>query len=353
MAYLMNNTILNFASDNCAPVHPECMAAVIDANVGFTPSYGADPWTQEADQLIKSAFQKPAKIFFIPTGTGSNVLALKLACQRHHSVVCTDISHITYHESGAAESIVGCKLLTVPHHQGKIVPRDVIRKIKVERAFGLHSTLPRMLTIAQPTEVGTVYTLEELQELSALCKSENLLFHIDGSRFYNAIVSLDISLEDFARQVDVDMLSLGGTKNGLMGVESLIIFNPLLEEASAYLHKQTLQLMSKMRYLSAQFIPFIKKNLWAELAANANQKAARIAELIAAFPKFKLSYPVDSNQVFFIVPFEYIARLRERVNFNVWDAERNEVRFIASWNTSDDEIDALREFLEQIILTDD
>lgn len=324
------------------------MKAIVEANDGYAPSYGSDPWTEEAQKLIQGAFRRDCKVFIVPTGTGANILALKLSCRRHESIICTDIAHIQYQESGAAESIVGCKLLTVPHREGKITPEAVLKKLKIERAFGKHSTSPRVLSITQPTEVGTVYSLEELKSLSKLCKEEDLLLHIDGSRLYNAAVSLKISLDEMANLTHVDILSLGGTKNGLMGAESLVIFNSALEEGSDHLHKQTLQLLSKMRYLSAQYIPFFKNDLWHTLANQANQRAQEIASVLKNIPHLSLSYPVETNQVFFTAPAAWIPLIQEKIFCYPWDQEKNEVRFIASWNTSDQDIEHIKIALTEV-----
>jgi len=344
----MSQEKLCFASDNWAPVHPDVLQAVLQANEGYAPAYGADLWSEEAQKLIQSAFKSKCKVFFVPNGTGANVFGLKISCKRHESVVCTDIAHIDYQESGAAESVVGCKLLTVPHRGGKIVPEEIKKKLQMERAFGRHSTFPRILSITQPTEVGTVYTLEELRSLSKLCKEEGLFLHMDGSRLYNAAVSLKISLDKLIEAAQPDVLSLGGTKNGLMSVEALLIFNPSLEEGSDYLHKQSLQLLSKMRYLSTQYIPFFKQDLWKALALQANQKAQEIAAIIKETPNLTLSYQVDSNQVFFTAPASWIPLIQEEIFCYLWDRERGEIRFIASWNTSDEEIKRLRSVFSKI-----
>lgn len=336
------------ASDNWAPAHPSILKSIVEANEGYAPSYGADAWTQEAQKAIQDAFETKAKVFIVPTGTGSNILGLKLLCRRHESIICTDIAHILYHESGAPESIIGCKLLVVPHQEGKLTPEAILKKLKSERAFGKHSTSPRVISIAQPTEVGTVYTLDELKSLSKLCKEENLLLHIDGSRFYNAAASLGCSLGALIEISKADILSLGGTKNGLLGAEALLIFDPEFEEGSDHQHKQTLQLVSKMRYFSAQFIPFFKDQLWKSLAAHANRKAQEIASLIKETPHLALSYPVDSNQVFFIAPSSWIPLLQEKIFCYPWDLEKSEVRFIASWNTSEQDIKSLKAVLAEI-----
>jgi threonine aldolase len=348
MSNLRSTQKICLASDNWAPAHPSILKAVMDANQGFSPSYGADSWTEQVDKEIQRVFNSSCKVFVVPTGTGANILALKIACQRYSSVICTDIAHIHYQESGAAESIVGCKLLTVPHVGGKITKEGILKKLKSERAFGKHSTHPQVLSIAQPTEVGTVYTLEELGILSKLCKEENLLFHIDGSRLYNAVVSLCCPLHEMTEAANVDLLSLGGTKNGLMGAEALLIFNPHLIEGSDHLHKQTLGLLSKMRYLSAQYLPFFQDGLWNTLAHEANRKARQIAAIIAHTPHLLLSYPVESNQIFFIAPQSWIPLIQEKVFCYPWDIEKGEVRFIASWNTSEQDIERLKAIFSEI-----
>lgn len=344
----MSGKKICLASDNWAPAHPLVLQAVAEANEACAPSYGSDLWTEEAQKIIQEIFKAKCKVFIVPTGTGANIFGLKLACRRHESVICTDIAHIQYQESGAAESIIGCKLLTVPHIGGKITPEEILKKLKSERAFGKHSTSPRILSITQPTEVGTVYSLEELTSLSKLCRAENLFFHIDGSRLYNAAASLEISLQEIVSATQLDILSLGGTKNGLIGAEALLIFNPILEEGSDHLHKQTLQLLSKMRYLSAQYIPFFKNELWRSLAMHANRKAQEIASIIKATPLLTLSYPVETNQIFFTAPAAWVSLIQEKVFCYPWDQEKNEIRFIASWYTSEQDVKDIQSILAEI-----
>lgn len=327
------------------------MQAVMEANVGHAPAYGSDPWTEEAQKLIQDAFKTKCKVFIVPSGTGANIFGLKLTCRRFESIICTDIAHIQYQESGAAESIIGCKLLIVPHLVGKMTPCAVLKKLKSERAFGKHSTSPRVLSITQPTEVGTIYSLDELKALSNLCRNENLLLHIDGSRLYNAVASLKISMHEMIYSIHVDILSLGGTKNGLMGAESLLIFNPDLEEGSDHLQKQTLQLMSKSRYLSAQYIPFFNNELWRTLALQANLRAQEIASIISSIPQLTLSYPVQTNQIFFTAPSEWVPLIQEKIHCYPWDQEKNEIRFIASWNTSEQDIKDVQSILKGVSCT--
>jgi threonine aldolase len=336
------------ASDNWAPVHPSIMESIVEANESYAPSYGGDLWTKDAEKLIQEVFQNSCKVFIVPSGTGSNIFGLKLSCRRYESIICTDIAHIQYQESGATESITGCKLLTVPHVEGKVTPNALLKKLGNERAFGKHSTSPRVLSITQPTEIGTVYTIDELSALSKTCKEENLLFHIDGSRFYNAAVALQVPLHEIREAAHVDILSLGGTKNGLMGVEALLIFNQTLQEGSDHLHKQTLQLLSKMRYLSAQYIPFFKKSLWRDLAVQANQRAKEIAAIIKATPHLSLSYPVETNQIFFTTPPSWIPLIQEEIFCYPWDQEKNEIRLISSWCTSEEDVRDLELIFKKI-----
>ena len=344
----MSQKKICLASDNYTSAHPSIFQAVVDANEGYAVSYGSDPWTEEAQKLIQEAFKSKCKVFMVPTGTGANIFALRLACRPYQSIICTDIAHIQYQESGATEALVGCKLLTVPHQKGKITPKEVLKKLQTEKTFGKHSTAPRVLSITQPTEVGTVYTLEELKSLSKLCKEENLLLHIDGSRLYNAAVSLNINLAEMVEASRLDLLSLGGTKNGLMGAESLLIFNPDLQEGSDHLQKQTLQLLSKMRYLSAQYIPFFKNDLWRTLAKQANQKAQEIASIIQTIPQLALSYPVETNQIFFTAKASWIPLIQEKIACYLWEQEKNEMRFIASWNTSEQDVKDIKSILSEI-----
>lgn len=344
----MTTEKIYLASDNFAPVHPTILEAIVEANKGYANAYGQDNWTQKAEQLVNESFGHHCKVLFVPTGTGANVLALKLSCRSYESVICSDIAHIQYQESGAAESVVGCKLLTVPHKEGKITPEGLFKKLKIERAFGRHSTSPRVLSITQPTEVGTIYTLAELKELYRLCKQENLLLHIDGSRLCNALVKLKISFKEMIREIPVDILSLGGTKSGLMFAEMLIIFNPSLTEGADHLQKQTLQLISKMRYMSAQFIPFFEKGLWSSLATHANQKAQDVVALIEANKQLSLSYPVHTNQIFFSAPRSWISFIQEKIACYLWNEEKGEIRFITAWNTSEKEINGVKNLFAEL-----
>lgn len=336
------------ASDNWAPVHPLIIKAIVDANEGCAPPYGLDPWSEEATEVIQGVFKTKGQVYMVPTGTGANVLALKLCCRRFDSIICTDAAHINFQESGAAESIIGAKLLTIAHQRGKLTPEGVLQKLRREKSFGKHTTNPRVVSITQATEFGTVYSLDELRSLAQLCREEKLLLHMDGSRIYNAAVKLDAQLHEITDAANVDILSLGGTKNGLMGTEALVLFNKILFEGSDNVHKQTLQLLSKTRYLSAQYIPFFTNKLWYNLAKHANEKAQQVAALISTIPGLSLSYDVETNQIFFTAPKEWVAFMQESINFYPWDIDTNELRFITSWYSSDNDIKDLKTILKDI-----
>ncbi|HXW53552.1 MAG TPA: aminotransferase class I/II-fold pyridoxal phosphate-dependent enzyme [Myxococcota bacterium] len=339
---------VGLASDNCTAAHPLVLQALVEANVGYAPSYGADPWTDKAAKLIQETLRVKSPIFFVPTGTGGNILGLVLLCRRHESVICTDIAHINYQESGASEAIIGCKLLTVPHENGKITQEAVEKKLRSERAFGKHSTSPRVLAITQPTEVGTVYTLPELRALAQLCEREKLLLHMDGSRIYNAAASLNVNLGEMVKAASVSTLALGGTKNGLVGAEALVVCHEAAGMNADYMQKQTLQLLSKMRYLSAQYIPFFTKELWRDLATLANLRAQEIAAIIKATPGVSLSYPVETNQLFFTVPSAWIPLIQDEIYCMLWDQEINQLRFIASWDTSENDVKRVQSIFARI-----
>ncbi len=333
------------ASDNYTGAHPDVLQAVLEANQGTAQSYGEDLWTKKAEELIQEVLERKGKVHIVPSGTGANVFALKLACQGPASVICSDISHINTNETGAAEAVVGCKLLLVPHENGKISPDKILKRMKAETMFGKHSTFPAILSITQSTEVGTVYSLKEIKTLSKFCKEHNLLFHMDGSRLYNAAASLDASLYELTQ--DLDLLSLGGTKNGMIQAEALVIFHPELQKNSEYVQKQILLLISKARFQSAQFIPYFEKKLWKSLAEHANKQAKKIAAVVEKSKPLRLSYPVETNQIFFTAPADVISKIQDRIACYVWNEEKGEIRFVTSWLTTDEEVRVVQKILEE------
>jgi len=345
----MTNIFL--ASDNTSPAHPNIIEYILKANQHHASSYGSDQWTQSASELLAEVFKKTCKVLFVPTGTGANNLSLKLMLKSHHSVICSDIAHIAVNETGAPEALMGCKLLLVKSHHGKISADNVLHTLKKERFAGKHSSDPKVVSITQPTEVGTIYTLKELHALHKLCSNENLLLHIDACRIYNAAAHLNLKLPEIIDAADPDIISLGGTKNGLAFAEAVVIFNRDLYEGSDHLQKQTLQLLSKMRYLSTQYIPFFKDDLWHHLASHANKKTQEIVSILQTFPQIKINHPVETNQIFFSVPHSWIPLIQKTITCYVWDESTNEIRFITSWNTSDEDVSTVRSCFEKIAKT--
>jgi threonine aldolase len=339
---------INFSSDNYAPTHPAILQAILEANSGYASAYGSDAWTKKAHDLISEILNRDCLCLMTPTGTGANVLSLKIACMRYESVISSDIGHINFQESGAFESVVGSKLLLVPHVHGKISIDSIFQVLNRERELGIHGTVPRALSIAQPTEVGTVYNLKEMKELSEFCKSESLLFHVDGSRIYNAAVSLNLDLAQIISALNCDILSLGGTKNGLMGAEAVVIFNSSLFKGAMHLHKQTLQLLSKMRYLSAQYVAFFSNNLWHSMAQNANLMAEQASKIIKHVPDFNLSYPVETNQIFVTTNLDWFKKLPEKISCLPWDQEKKEIRLITSWCTTNEDLENFKKVFTKL-----
>ncbi len=335
----------SFASDNWATAAPEILAAISAANHGHAPAYGADEYTQKAMQLIKEQFDRLAEVIFVYNGTAANTLCLKVAADSYQSILAARDAHIVTSEVGAPCAATGAKLVTLEHTQGKINPADIAKAIAKETYWGTHSNLPRVLSLTQATEMGTVYTIDELAEISKICKKHNLLLHMDGCRLYNAAVFLNKSLNDITQYVD--LLSLGGSKNGLLFGEAVVVFNPDLFERASYLHKQLLQLQSKMRFLSAQFIPFFEAKLWCDYASHANKMAQKLATGFAKHKSLKLVYPVQTNQIFVSMPKEMILTLQKEYPFHEFDKENNLARLVTSHDTTVEEVDGFLGLVEQ------
>jgi len=324
-----------FASDNNAAVHPAVMAALEAANRGHAVGYGDDPHTERALGLLRSTFGPSSRSFLVWNGTGANVMALAAALRPWEAAVCAETAHIAVDETGAPERVAGVKLLTVPTMDGKLDPELVAARIA---GFGeVHHSLPRLVSISQPTELGTVYSLEELSALGAFCKSRGLLLHVDGARLSNAAVALGCGLREAAGPAD--LLSFGGTKNGLMYGEALVFLLPELAEGAGHLRKNVLQLSSKMRYIGAQYEVYLGEGLWKENAAKANGAAARLASAVKKGAGVLPHFPVDVNAVFARLPVDRVAELRKRWFFYPWDEAAGLVRWMCSWDSEDDEIE--------------
>ncbi len=335
----------SFASDNHSGVANEMIDAIVAANVGHQPAYGEDPMTTEALQLIRDELGAKGPVFFVYNGTAANTLALKSILRSHESIICTESAHIVNHEVGAPTAYTGSSCLSTPHKNGKITPEAIKKRHSEETKWGHHATLPRVVSVTQPTELGTLYTIEEMSQIAEICRQLNLVFHMDGCRIYNAAVSLKRSLREITRDVGVDVLSLGGTKNGLMFGEAVVFFNQSLSKDFSYIHKQGLQLHSKMRYISAQFIPFFKDRLWHKYASRANDMCQYLAEKLAQRGISTFEYPVETNQIFVSLPKETLSRAQEQMPFYCFNEESGLARLVASFDTEKEEVDRFVEIL--------
>jgi len=329
------NAARGFASDNSATIHPDVLAAIARINVGHTFGYGHDDYTLSVEARVASAFGAQASAFFVFNGTGANVLSLRSACRRFEGVICAETAHLNVDECGAPEAIAGLKLLTVPGLDGKLTPGVV--ESRIARIGDEHAVQPHLVSISQCTELGTLYTAVELQALVELAHSHDLLVHVDGARLSNAAAALGVSLSEAAAGADV--VSFGGTKNGLLGAEAVVLLNASLAHDFLYIRKQSMQLASKMRFLAAQFDALLSDELWLRCAGHANAMAARLAAAVGEVPGVTITRPVQTNAVFALLPAPVIVSLQRDYPFYTWDEAAGEVRWMCSWDTTEDDVD--------------
>ncbi len=324
-----------FASDNSATIHPDVLAAIARVNVGHAFGYGHDEYTLSIEARVASAFGEQASAFFVFNGTGANVVALRSACRRFDGVICADTAHLNVDECGAPEVIAGVKLLSVPGIDGKLTPELV--ESRIARLGDEHAVQPHLVSISQCTELGTLYTVDELRALADVVHSHALLLHVDGARLSNAAAALGVSLREAAAGADV--VSFGGTKNGLLGAEAVVLTAPALAQDFLYLRKQSMQLASKMRFLAAQFDALLSNELWLRCARHANTMAGRLADAVSDVPAVQITRPVQANAVFAILPSEAIPALQREYPFYVWDEAAGEVRWMCSWDTTEEDVE--------------
>jgi threonine aldolase len=326
----------DFGSDNHAGAHPEVLQAISAANRGFAPAYGADWWTERAEEEFRALFGGAARTFFVFNGTAANILGVSLLLRPYESVICAETSHLNVDECGAAERLLGCKLLTVGAPDGKLTPERVAQRLGGRG--DQHRVQPRAVAISQVTELGTCYTIEELSTLGEFCRSIGLFVYLDGARLANAAAYLGCRLGELAEHVDV--LSFGGTKNGAVGAEAVVVMRPELCADAPYLRKQQLQLASKMRFLSAQFLALLDGGLWLRSARHANAMAQRLANAVRTIPGVEIQHPVESNAVFAALNSWQIEQLRRDWFFHVWDVGSRTVRWMTSFDTTESDVDA-------------
>lgn len=325
-----------FASDNYSGVHHDVMDALLHANAGHAASYGADPFTEAAISRFQAFFGEDTGVYFVYNGTGANVLALQSLTRSFHSILCAELAHIQVDESTAPERFLGCKLVPVPAPNGKMTPASLEERI--QRLGDQHHAQVKVISLSQSTEYGTVYTIEELQAIAALAKRYNLFLHMDGSRIANAAVSLGADFRSFTRDAGVDVLSFGGTKNGMMFGEAVLVFNPLAAAYMPYFRKQAMQLHSKMRFISAQFLALLSDDLWKRNAEHANRMARLLGEELKKIPAIRITRPIEANGVFAIFPERVIKPLQDENFFYVWNDRTSEVRLMCSFDTTEEEV---------------
>ena len=335
----MTNPKRGFASDNNAGVHPRVMDAVRTANHGHAVAYGDDVYTETAARLFRERFGERAEVFFVFGGTGANVSALAAVTKPYHAVVCAETAHVNVDECGAPERFSGCKLVDLPTPDGKLRPEQI--EPLLARLGDQHHVQPRVISISQPTELGTVYTIEELSRLAEFAHARGLLLHVDGARLSNAAAHLGVSLQELTAGAGVDVLSFGGTKNGMMYGEAVVFFDPALAEGFKFVRKQCAQLPSKMRFVAAQFTALLTEDLWLQTAAHANRMAQTLASELRGIPNITLTQPVESNAVFAVMPPHAVARVQERFFFYVWNEQTSEVRLMCSYDTTEEDVAAL------------
>lgn len=340
-----------FASDNNAGIHPAILKAIGEANYGHVVGYGNDPFCAEAIGLFRKEFGNDTAVFFVFNGTGANVLGLSSVTSSFNSIICAETAHIQEDECGAPEKFTGCKLLTVEPVNGKVVPEKLQHHLS---GFGFeHHSQPGVISISQATEMGTVYQPGEIAELADLAHRHGMFLHMDGARIANAAVSLGMSFRAFTRDCGVDVVSFGGTKNGMMMGEAVLFFNPALAEKTKYIRKQSMQLYSKMRFVGAQFVAYLKNDLWKQPAAHANRMARILEREISDIPGVFITQKVEANGVFAIVPREVIEPLREKYFFYTWNEKLSEIRLMASFDTTEEEITDFARILRELILKND
>lgn len=338
----------SFASDNYAGVLPQVMNALMDANMDHAGSYGNDDFTRNVKKKFNEIFEADVAVYFVFNGTGANVLSISACTQSFNAVLCADTSHIYNDESSAPETFSGCRFYPVATDEnGKLSLATVQQRLI--RKGDLHFPQINMLSLTQATEYGTVYSPEELAAFGALCRANNLLFHVDGSRFFNAAASLGCSLADMSTRAGVDILSLGGTKLGMMFGEAVVVFNPKLNEAIKYKHKQVMQLASKTRFIAAQYQALFNDELWRKVALHSNIMAQKLGDGLAKIKGITITRPIVANAVFACIPTSWNEPLMRNSPFYVWREDINEVRLMCAWDTNENEIQDFLKACVQIV----
>lgn len=335
-----------FGSDNHSGISREILTAIGGANEDHALAYGDDEWCARTEGIFRETFGPEAKVYFVFNGTGANVLCIDAMCRSHEAVVCAETAHINVDECGAPQRVVGCRLLTVDTADGKLTPELVCTRL---HGFGFeHHSQPKAISISQPTELGTLYTLEEIRALADLAHSYNMYLHMDGARLANAAVALGKSFKEMTTEVGVDCLSFGGTKNGMLMGESCVILNRALDVDMKYRRKQMTQLCSKMRFIAAQFEAYLTTGLWRRNAEHSNAMAQLLQKEVKGLG-VRVMYPVQVNSVFVQLPADIWHALQKEYFFYDWDEAQNVVRWMCSFDTTEEDIHSFVASLKRLL----
>ena len=337
----------SFASDNNASVHPEVLEAIGRANQGHVVGYGDDPYTESAIGKFREHFGNDVEVFFVFNGTAANVLSLQALARSYHAVLCPELSHIYTDECGAPEKMTGCKLIPLAAPGGKLTVETVAHAY---HGIGdQHHVQPRVISITQSSEMGTIYKPSEIEDLARFAHERNMFLHMDGARISNAVAAQGLTLRQATRDLGVDVLSFGGTKNGLMGVEAVVFFRPELARDFLFARKQGMQLASKMRYLAVQMEALLSNDLWKRNAHHANRMARLLEQEIRKIARIRLVYPVEANGVFAQIPRAAIEKIMERYFFYVWSERDSVVRWMCSFDTTEEDVHQFAEFVKEMV----
>jgi threonine aldolase len=343
----VTGTRRSFASDNWAGIHPAILDAIAAANVDHAPAYGDDEVTTHAIELFKQHFGEGADVFFAFNGTGANVVGLQSLLRSFEAVICAESAHINVDECGAPEKFLGSKLVAVPTPDGKLTPELV--EAATTGIGDEHHVQSKVVSITQSTELGTCYRIEEITALAEWAHARGMWLHLDGARLSNAAAFLEVGLGAFGSAAGVDVLSYGGTKNGALAAEAVVSFRPAEESPLRYIRKQSMQLASKMRFVSAQFSALLTNDLWCENASHANAMARQLASGVADIPGVRVAYPVEANGVFAVLPGAVTAALQERYDFYLWDEATGVVRWMTSFDTTEEDVDGFVRSLSELM----
>lgn len=340
-----------FGSDNHAGAHPLILQSIVDCNQFHEPSYGTDPYSALAVEEFRKLFGHHVDVHFVYNGTAANILSLQAMVRSYQSTLCSDISHLNVDECGAPEFFAG-KLQTIPHINGKILPKEIEKYII--RKGDQHFSQIKAISLTQPTELGTCYTLQEMKEITDIAKKHQFYVHIDGARLSNAVYWLKTSFKEMVTELGVDILSFGGTKNGFLFGEAVVILNKNLQKDFKYIRKQSAQLPSKTRYIANQFLYYLRNDTYLNIAKASCSAAeilySKLQNLSLKYPEVKITQPQESNAVFVILPKEIIKPLREKCFFYVWNEHTMECRLMTSWDTQLEDIHLFISELESLLI---